>query len=129
MKALSRAGIAVGAALIAVTAVPAASAHAEDRGKCYSRAGWGEVCLKVDEHGYSVSAYTYWRSGAANEFQDFHLNCENGRWFGDMGAFSLARFKWQSYTFAVGKQGTCWGVLINQKTGYELETPPVHNDL
>ncbi|GGO93391.1 hypothetical protein [Wenjunlia tyrosinilytica] len=127
MQALSRAGIALGGALLIATptALPAAAATPDDRGICVSKQGWGELCIKLDPRGYDISYYK-----AANPIHqvnrlDFNLDCANGRWFGDDGAFTQWSKTWRSFTFAVGNQGSCWGVLINIETGQTMETPAV----
>lgn len=126
MKALSRAGIALGAALLATTALPTASAQADDRGICVSRTGWGELCLKFTNNGYSISYYKAWNPGNQVDTLNFNLDCANGRWFGDNGAFTQTSQTWRSYTFAVGNQGTCWGVLIDVDTGQRIQGAAVN---
>ncbi|GGO93258.1 hypothetical protein [Wenjunlia tyrosinilytica] len=127
MRAFSRIGVALGGALLiaAPTAYPAAAAPPDDRGLCVSKSGWGELCLKQDPRGYDISYYKAWNPGHQVDRLDFNLDCANGRWFGDEGAFTMWSMKWRSYTFAVGVQGRCWGVLINVDTGQRMETPPV----
>lgn len=74
----------------------------------------GILCAKSDPQGYRVSFQK--TSGAAATY-DFNLVCNNGRWFGDEGAFYATSGNTYSYVFAVGDQGSCQGRLIKTSTG------------
>ncbi|WP_189951343.1 hypothetical protein [Streptomyces roseolus] len=76
--------------------------------------GSGSFCVYTDPAGYDVS---YHKISGATALVDFNLVCDNGRTFGDGGAFYIAAGQQKTYTFAVGSQGACRGKLIDKNTG------------
>jgi hypothetical protein len=104
--------VAATAGLVALEASPAMAA-------CSS--GTNSVCIGYDTRGYD--ALFLKRSGPA-VYVTFNLKCNNGRWFGDNGAFRAYAGNNYSYTFAVGSQGTCHVQLLDANNGAVLLRSP-----
>ncbi|MFB7453925.1 hypothetical protein [Streptomyces sp. NPDC056194] len=88
---------------------------------CATTPDGGSLCLNVDPAGYRIQYYK--KSGAAATV-DFNLYCDNGRWFGDQGKFTIVAGQTRSYVFSVGSQGACYGKLLNGNTGALIKATP-----
>lgn len=81
---------------------------------CSAAGNHGTLCVTVVKQGYDIS---FNKVSAGTSYMDFNLVCDNGRWFGDEGAFSISKGQTRSYVFAVGDMDTCRGKLIDKRTG------------
>jgi hypothetical protein len=107
---IGAAAVAGAAALTVTPAVPAQAAVSA----CVDVRGWGDLCISVDRQGYRITFYKYANPRDPADRVDFNLECANGRWFGDEGAFTIWSGQTRSYVFKVGAQGRCMGILIEK---------------
>jgi hypothetical protein len=117
-KALAGASAALvaGVGLVALEASPVMAAD--------WRCGSGTtnvVCIQSVPQGYNAKFAK--RQGSV-VYVDFHLQCNNGRWFGDEGAFRASWGNEYTYVFSVGSQGTCHVELIDGYNGTVLLRSP-----
>lgn len=113
-------GVAATTAAMVGTMV-AVGAPAQAASACTST-GNGSLCIYTDPAGYDAS---YHKTSGATAYVDFNLVCDNGRTFGDNGAFYISAGQVKTYTFAVGSQGACRVKLIDKNTGSYWLTPRV----
>ncbi|GGO93352.1 hypothetical protein [Wenjunlia tyrosinilytica] len=92
--------------LLAASLTFASSAHAGSS-HCYfaGPASASDLCIYRDPTGYQ--AYLFADEDLRGHTVDFNLVCDNGRWAGDLGAFSVGAYRKYTYVFAVGDQGSC----------------------
>ncbi|MFF2081772.1 hypothetical protein ACFVXG_44250 [Kitasatospora sp. NPDC058162] len=115
-----------GGLALAVSAISLASAGTASAGSTCNgtdlNGGGGLICATLDPSGYQASYRT--GSSPAGDWMDFNLVCDNGRRFGDNGAFQAVGSD-QSYTyvFSVGSQGTCHVVLSDPSSGGSSSSP------
>jgi hypothetical protein len=65
-------------------------------------------------------------SGNAHEdWMDFNLVCNSGKWFGDYGAFQAGPFRTYTFVFKVGSQGTCHVMVYDRSAGGEAASKSV----
>lgn len=88
---------------------------------CATTPDGGSLCVNVDPAGYRIQ---YYKKGGNPATVDFNLYCDNGRWFGDLGKFTIAAGQTRSYVFSVGSQGACYGKLLNGNTGALIKATP-----
>jgi hypothetical protein len=110
---------AVSALAIAAGAILVAGGTAHASGKCAWLGSGGDstalnLCIDYDPAGYSASVYIPPSSNVVEHWLDFNLDCNNGRVFGDQGAFQAGPDQSYPYTFSVGSQGTCYIHLIDR---------------
>jgi hypothetical protein len=85
--------------------------------------GGGKICIDSDQKGYRAIYVA--GDDARGDSMDLNLVCDNGRWFGDDGAFPAHANRTYTYVFAVGSQGTCHVTLFNRSRGGETGSPSV----
>ncbi|KUL34670.1 hypothetical protein ADL22_30050 [Streptomyces sp. NRRL F-4489] len=107
-------GLSTVAMVSAMAAFGPSAQAATAAGTSCTNTGSGSLCLAVDPKGYDIS---YHKLSGGKAHVDFNLVCDNGRWFGDEGSFSISAGQVRTYVFSVGSQGACRGKLIDKTTG------------
>jgi len=84
--------------------------------------GSGDICADFDPQGYQARAVF---DITRNDWMDFNLRCDSGRWFGDNGAFQTPHTGSYTYVFRVGSQGRCHVTIFDRSAGGEASSPSV----
>jgi hypothetical protein len=108
------------AAALSFFAPGVAQAAPQCNGETLNGGGW--ICIDFAPQGYN--AILNQDNGSNYDWMDFNLNCDNGRWFGDLGAFVASPGE-HSYVFSVGSQGRCHVTIYDRSAGGHASSPSV----